>query len=345
MNGLGSVAVYTIRPNAKVPVRASDGAIGYDVFASVVLNRKTREVIGELPVTIPPGEAVLIGIGVIFALPMGYEIQVRPRSGLASKHNIELSNSPGTIDPDFRGEAGVLLRNRGTEPFAISLGDRIAQLIFSAVEVPDFRVVAHENDLPPTRRGTGGFGSTGLSGSGLGTLDYDREIARNDRYFMRIAVSTAALSNCVRGCKRGEDGQFPRDEDGYLVGQTRRYGCLITKGLRVIATGFNAQYPGSKLCSETGCLRDELGIPSGTQLETCRAIHAEEMAILTAANQGIAVAGATVYVNSVPCKNCAKLIAGSGIETLVVLKHGYGEVHGLEIVKEAGIRVREITLE
>jgi deoxyuridine 5'-triphosphate nucleotidohydrolase len=344
MSGLGSVAVYPIRPDSTIPRRATPKAIGFDVFASRVLDRNTKEVLGELPVTIAPGEAVLIGIGVIIAIPMMHEIQVRPRSGLASKYDVELSNSPGTVDPDFRGEVGVLLRNRGKKPFTVHLNDRIAQLIFSSVEIPDFRVVANKEDLSPTLRNTGGFGSTGLTGFGMGTLEYDLEIARNDRYFMRIAISTAAMSNCVRGCKRGEDGQFPRDEEGYLIGQTRRYGCLITKGLRVIATGFNAQYPGSKLCSETGCLRDELGIPSGTQFETCRAIHAEEMAILTAANQGIAVAEATAYVNSVPCKNCAKLIAGSGIETLVVLKGAYGEIHGLEIVKEAGIRVREISM-
>lgn len=98
---IGSIRIARLRLDAEIPVRASDGAIGYDVFASRVLDRNTKQVIGELPVTIKPGEAVLIGIGISFALPWGFEVQVRPRSGLASKYDIELSNSPGTVDPDF----------------------------------------------------------------------------------------------------------------------------------------------------------------------------------------------------------------------------------------------------
>jgi len=164
---------------------------------------------------------------------------------------------------------------------------------------------------------------------------------------MGIVIATSRLSNCVRGCQRGADGSFPRDERGYLVGQTRRYDCIIAipEELRVIATGFNGQPPGSELCAEVGCLRDERGIPSGQMTEVCRAIHAEWMAITTAANVGIPIAGATMYVNAEPCLNCAKFIAGTKIHALVVKKGGYGETHGLDIVKAAGIVVREIEFE
>lgn len=341
---LGSISVFRVRPGALLPVRASDGAVGYDVYASVVLDRNTRDVIGELPVTIQPQEAVLIGIGVKMAVPFPFQVEVRPRSGLATRSRIELGNSPGTIDPDYRGEAGCLLVNRGNEPYTIKHGDRIAQLIFSAVEVPELREVGRLEDLPPTRRGVGGFGSTGLAGIGLGTEAYRCEIARRDYYFMGIVVATSKLSNCVRGCERGEDGQFPRDDYGYLIGQTRRYGCVIAipEELRVIASGFNGQPPGSELCADVGCLRDARKIPSGQMTEVCRAIHAEWMAITTAANVGIPISGATMYVNAEPCLNCAKFIAGTGIHALVVKKGGYGETHGLDIVKAAGIVVREI---
>lgn len=344
---LGSISVFRVRPDAHLPVRASDGAIGYDVFASRVLDPISREVVGELPVTIKPQEAVLIGIGIKMAVPFPYQVEVRPRSGLATKHRIELGNSPGTIDPDYRGEAGCLLVNRGKQDYTVNSGDRIAQLIFSQVEIPDLREVGRVEELPATRRDVGGFGSTGTAGIGLGTEAYQGEIARRDFYFMGIAVATSRLSNCVRGCQRDASGFFPRDEQGYLVGQTRRYGCVIAipDELRVIASGFNGQYPGSVLCADVGCLRDERKIPSGQMLEVCRAIHAEEMALLTAANVGIRVAGTTMYVNSIPCIGCAKLITGSGIHTIVVKKGGYGETHGLEIVRAAGIVVREIAFE
>jgi len=116
-------------------------------------------VIGDLPIEIKSGGSVLIGIGVRFDVPFPYEAQVRPRSGLASKYDIELSNSPGTIDPDFRGEAGVLLRNRGKKKFIVEKNMRIAQLVFTKVEIPEMKEVL---DLSKTPRGEGGFGSTGL---------------------------------------------------------------------------------------------------------------------------------------------------------------------------------------
>ncbi len=327
-----------------LPVRASDGAVGYDVCACRVLDRHTKEPIEELPATIDPGDAKLIGIGIAFALPWEYEAQVRPRSGLASKFDIELSNSPGTVDPDFRGEIGCLLRNRGKNPFMVELGMRIAQLIFNRVEVPELVLVDSAADLPPTKRGVGGFGSTGLFGLGIGTEHYDMEVNRLDEYFMNIVLATAALSNCARGCSKDEEGHYLRDEKGRLLDQTRRFGCVIAQGLRIIASGYNAQYPGSKLCAETGCMREELGIPSGQQIEVCRAVHAEQMAINAAAETGASVKGATMYVNAEPCLFCARQIAGLGIDTLVVIQGGYGETHGLKIVKEAGIKIRQITL-
>ena len=340
---LSQVKVVRLYHDAIIPQRVSDEAVGYDVYAFHILDRETKEPTESLPAIIEPGDAKLVGIGVVLAIPPGYEAQVRPRSGLANKYDVELSNSPGTVDPDFRGVVGCLLRNRGDKAFTIEPGMRIAQLIFSSVELPELLEVGSIEDLGTTRRGTDGFGSTGNFGSGLGTEEYEQELARLDKYFMGIVLATANLSNCVRGCPRGEDGKYQLDKDGRPIGQTRKYGCVITRGLRPIATGFNAQYPGSLLCAEVGCLREEEGIPSGEQIERCRAIHAEQMAIISAANVGVSVEGATMYVNAEPCRVCARMIAGLGIETLVVLKEGYSSPEGLEIVREAGIRVRTIS--
>jgi dUTP pyrophosphatase len=92
-------------------------------------------------------------------IPLGYEIQVRPRSGLALKHGIAILNGPGTIDSDYRGEIGIILINLGNEPFAINHGDRIAQLVVQQVIQPEIRLVSQ---LEESSRGTGGFGSTGI---------------------------------------------------------------------------------------------------------------------------------------------------------------------------------------
>ncbi|MDO8425221.1 MAG: dUTP diphosphatase [bacterium] len=148
-------------PDAQLPVRASEGAVGYDVFAHHILDKLTQEIDARrsLPQIIPPGESILIGIGVALAVPFPYDCQVRPRSGLASRHDIELSNAPGTVDPDYRGEASILLRNRGSAPFTVGRGMRIAQLVFTRVEIPEFVEVT---TLPPTVRDAGGFGSTGF---------------------------------------------------------------------------------------------------------------------------------------------------------------------------------------
>lgn len=109
-------------------------------------------------ITINPGGRVLIPTGLQIALPVGYEAQIRPRSGLALKNGISIVNSPGTIDSDYRGDIGVIVINHGFEPFTINQGDRIAQMVITKVEQAEFVVVESLND---TDRGCGGFGHTG----------------------------------------------------------------------------------------------------------------------------------------------------------------------------------------
>ena len=337
------IKIKKIVPEAKIPERASNQAVGYDVWALRVLDKETKEPIGELPVMVEPGGSVLIGIGVQFAIPSSVQCEVRPRSGLASKHDIELSNSPGTIDPDFRGEAGILLRNRGSKPFKVEKGMRVAQLVFSDVLIPIFE---ETGELPPSVRGVGGFGSTGLLGIKEGTEIYQREVEKMDRFYMEMAIAASKRSNCIRGAQKFPDGTLKRDKQGNLIGSTRRFGCVIVKDDNVISFGYNAQYPGSKLCEEVGCLRDELKIPSGTQLEKCRGVHAEEMAFskLTVSGVGVSTRGATIYLNSAPCELCAKSIAQKEIGTVVVLKGVYPEEEGITILKKAGVDVRFLEL-
>ena len=115
------------------------------------------------PLTLASGERVLVPSGLAFAIPEGFEIQVRPRSGLALRHGVTLVNSPGTIDSDYRGEVGVVLVNHGAEPFTVEHGMRIAQLVLAPVS----RLVWREApSLDDSARGAGGFGSTGTAGSG-----------------------------------------------------------------------------------------------------------------------------------------------------------------------------------
>jgi dUTP pyrophosphatase len=131
-----------------LPDYATAGAAGMDVLAAV-----------EAPVSIAPGKRALIPTGFAIALPPGFELQIRPRSGLALKHGIVLPNSPGTIDEDYRGEVGIILLNASEEHFLITRGMRIAQ----AVLAPVFRAAWVEvEDLDQTARGAGGFGSTGV---------------------------------------------------------------------------------------------------------------------------------------------------------------------------------------
>ncbi|MBQ3402854.1 MAG: dUTP diphosphatase [Synergistaceae bacterium] len=108
---------------------------------------------------IKPNEMALISTGIYLEIPEGYEGQIRPRSGLAMDSRIIIPNSPGTIDSDYRGEIRVLLLNMGDEPFTLRFGDRIAQLVFMPIARAKFTEV---KELTPTKRGTGGFGSTGM---------------------------------------------------------------------------------------------------------------------------------------------------------------------------------------
>lgn len=128
-----------------LPAYATDGAAGMDVVAAE-------------DVTIAPGARHPVATGLSVAIPQGYEIQVRPRSGLAFKYGITVPNTPGTIDSDYRGELKVLLINHGTEDFAIVRGDRVAQLVVAPVTQGLWQEV---DELDATQRGTGGFGSTG----------------------------------------------------------------------------------------------------------------------------------------------------------------------------------------
>jgi len=130
-----------------LPSYATEGAAGMDLLAAV-----------DAPLTIPPGGRALVPTGLRIALPHGYELQVRPRSGLALKNGIMLPNSPGTIDEDYRGELGVIVMNGGDTAFVVERGMRIAQAVIAPVVRASWRDVA---ELPDTARGTGGFGSTG----------------------------------------------------------------------------------------------------------------------------------------------------------------------------------------
>lgn len=109
-------------------------------------------------ITLPVGKSTLVPTGVYMELPVNYEAQIRPRSGLALKHNLTLTNSPGTIDAGYRGEVGVIMFNHGPEEFAVKRGDRIAQMVIA--ELPQTELLLSD-ELNATDRGTGGFGSTG----------------------------------------------------------------------------------------------------------------------------------------------------------------------------------------
>jgi dUTP pyrophosphatase len=144
-----AVAIRLLRlPHGKglpLPAYASAGAAGLDVVAAEDL-------------TLAPGARAAVATGFAIAIPDGFEVQVRPRSGLALKHGITCLNTPGTIDSDYRGEVKVILANLGSEPFAVVRGERIAQLVPAPVQ----RALLVEADaLDETMRGAGGFGSTG----------------------------------------------------------------------------------------------------------------------------------------------------------------------------------------
>ena len=132
-----------------LPTYQSQHAAGLDVVAGVPR---------DVPVTLEPGARALIPSGFALEITVGYEAQVRPRSGLAIKHGVTLLNSPGTIDADYRGELMVIMINHGSEPFTVRRGDRIAQLVIAPVSHVE---IAEVEELAATARGEGGFGSTG----------------------------------------------------------------------------------------------------------------------------------------------------------------------------------------
>lgn len=132
---------------AVIPEYKTAGAAGADLCALL-----------DSPLTIPAGRSAMVPTGLFFEIPEGYEVQVRPRSGLAAKSGITVLNTPGTIDSDYRGEIKVILINLGTSDFTINSGDRIAQMIIAPVIQASFEIT---DSLSKTERGEGGFGSTG----------------------------------------------------------------------------------------------------------------------------------------------------------------------------------------
>ncbi|HEV7557706.1 MAG TPA: dUTP diphosphatase [Kofleriaceae bacterium] len=141
------VQIQKLRANAIVPRYMSELAAGLDLAAAIAQ-----------PIEIKPGRREAIGTGLAFQLPPGYEGQVRPRSGLAKNHGVTLVNTPGTLDADYTGELMILLINHGSESFTVEPGHRIAQLVIAPVVQAELVEV---DELAPTERGSGGFGSTG----------------------------------------------------------------------------------------------------------------------------------------------------------------------------------------
>ncbi len=182
-----------VLPGGLLPKRQTDGAIGFDVHLRAIVsvtdmdpeNQSLRRTLfnfkdpaaeldiashveridGELVYRLDPGESVLVGIGFIAEMKYPMFYWVAPRSGLASRWGITVTNAPGTVDPDYRGEAGVLVYNRTDKPYHLRHNMRIAQIIFQWALIPSIEQVASHQDLGMTRRGTGGFGSTGLGGT------------------------------------------------------------------------------------------------------------------------------------------------------------------------------------
>lgn len=155
MNNLLQVAVTRL-PHAEglnLPAYATADAAGLDLQAAIAE-----------PVTLAPGERRLVPTGLSIAVPPGFEAQVRPRSGLALKFGVTVLNSPGTVDADYRGEVGVVLINHGDKPFVVNRGERIAQMVVASHSRVAWAEMA---ELPPTGRGAGGFGSTGVEAIGL----------------------------------------------------------------------------------------------------------------------------------------------------------------------------------
>ena len=141
------VLIKKLNSSVKLPSYKTDGASGMDLMACI-----------EKPLNLEPGKSCLIPTGLSVAFPSDYEIQIRPRSGLAAKKNISILNTPGTIDSDYRGELKIILFNHGNENFIINNNDRVAQMVLTPVIKMELE---ETNELPNSIRGKGGFGSTG----------------------------------------------------------------------------------------------------------------------------------------------------------------------------------------
>lgn len=141
------VQIQKTKASAELPERKTEGAAGYDLSACL-----------ESDLILPKGKVALVPTGLSLAIPVGFEGQIRPRSGFSTKHRILMPNAPGTIDSDYRGEIFVPLLNLGDEDFLLSHGTRIAQILIKRYEVVNFQLV---DVLDETERGKGGFGSTG----------------------------------------------------------------------------------------------------------------------------------------------------------------------------------------
>ena len=144
---MSKVLIKKLDPSVELPAYKTDGASGMDLMAFL-----------KEPITLKPKSSCLVPTGLSVAFSNDFEIQIRPRSGLAAKNNISVLNTPGTIDSDYRGEIKVIIYNHGTSDFLINNGDRIAQMILMPVVKMELE---ETSDLPETIRGEGGFGSTG----------------------------------------------------------------------------------------------------------------------------------------------------------------------------------------
>ena len=144
---MARVLIKKLNPNVVLPVYKTNGASGMDLMAFI-----------DKPIKIAPNSSYLVPTGLSMAFSEDYEVQIRPRSGLAAKNNITVLNTPGTIDSDYRGEIKIILFNHGKEDFLINNKDRVAQMVLT----PVVKMKLEETDnLPDTLRGEGGFGSTG----------------------------------------------------------------------------------------------------------------------------------------------------------------------------------------
>ena len=142
----------------KILVKKLDSRVKLASYKTIGSSGMDLMALTDKPITILPKKSYLVPTGISVAIPKNYEIQIRPRSGLAAKNNISILNTPGTIDSDYRGEIKIILFNHGSDEFLINNGDRIAQIVLMPVHKIDFEEV---DNLPDTVRGEGGFGSTG----------------------------------------------------------------------------------------------------------------------------------------------------------------------------------------